>query len=245
MRRCQDRNAVPLSERYIIIPEDLFQDLSRTPTTIDLTLQRQHHGTQRTAGTYPRPRPLPTLEWARHHPPDNGYRLIGVHRQSEFSAMDHGTDPNEDSDDVINQVAQANILKADSSYILPQIRASPCLMHSKQGRRQDLAYSTHHHGGRVPIHLGHRTVRDTSVRQTVHTYNFETKQHEHLTTKPPSVVAYKGPQLPGECKSQDLVMSWLLRGSAPAQQNHFPDIVKNGQQSKTSKQRHMNSLLSE
>ncbi|XP_046554665.1 uncharacterized protein LOC124263978 isoform X2 [Haliotis rubra] len=175
-----------------------------------------------------------------HGPPDEEEGGTG-------SAMDHGTDPNEDSNDVISQVARANFLKADSSYILPQIRASPCLMHSKQSRRQDLVYSTNHHGGKVPVHLGHssRTIRDKTVRQSVHKYNFETKQHESLTTKPSSDVAHKRPRLPGECKSQDLVMSWLLRGSAPADQNHFPDIVKNGQQNKTSKQRHMNSLVSE
>ncbi|XP_046339281.2 uncharacterized protein LOC124120492 [Haliotis rufescens] len=250
MRRCQDRNTFvgPLSERYIVIPEDLFQDLTRTPTTIDLTLQRYRHGTHRTAGTYPRPRPLPPLDRTRHRPRAKAYGVVGVHTSGEFSAMDLGTDHNEDSEDVISQVARANFLRDDPSNILPQIRASPCLMHSKQGRRQDLIYSTNNQGGKVPSHLGQssRSFIDKSVRQSVHKFNFETKQHESLTTKHPPVVAHKRPRLPGQYPSQDLVMSWLLHGSAPVEQNHFPDIVKDGQKTKTSKkQRHMNSLLSE
>ncbi|KAL3867663.1 hypothetical protein ACJMK2_040534, partial [Sinanodonta woodiana] len=144
-------------------------------------------------------------------------------------------------DDIIDTVAKANCAKVEPSSILPEIRASPCQIHTKRDRKTDLNVSTNHHFGKVPDSSKKKqsSVQPVSLyKDSSHGMNITVRKTvvEIPTDKDgresENFQVRKRPALPKHMSSKEYVMSWLIHGSAPNGTNHFPDILPSDKTSK-------------
>lgn len=139
--------------------------------------------------------------------------------------MDSGSDGLDFPDDAIDKVAKANTATMQSTHVLPEVRASPCPIHVKKDRKSDMLYMTNHHGG----HL-HTKPELSRKRLVLPKDNQRVTGRDILTSRTNKSFPDNRPPhrsiLPSHMSSKDFVMSWLLHGSEPEGQSHFPDIVK-------------------
>lgn len=124
-------------------------------------------------------------------------------------------------DDIIDKVAKANSVGNDpSNYILPEVRASPCHMHTKKFRRSDPFYTP----SQISSHFNPKTA---APRNNVPNNSFVDRNISRLS-KNTSALDRRTVRsnLPGYMPSKEFVMTWLMYGSDPQGSNHFPDLVK-------------------
>ncbi|XP_021367812.1 uncharacterized protein LOC110459732 isoform X2 [Mizuhopecten yessoensis] len=129
-------------------------------------------------------------------------------------------------DDAIDKVARANSVRLDSNGILPEVRASPCPMHSKYDKKSDLMYMSSHNGGSPHHHVK----KNGKVRKMVSSSSHENALSANRDTNEDLAVVGRMPSknsLPGNMPSKEFVMTWLMYGSEPGSGNHFPELVKN------------------
>ncbi|XP_062593756.1 uncharacterized protein LOC134255257 [Saccostrea cucullata] len=125
-------------------------------------------------------------------------------------AMDSSSDGFDLPEDAIDKVAKANSVKTESAQILPEVRASPCAIHFKKDKRNDLLFHSNYHAGQHSP----STVRKTKLLKDGKLENPERRQ-------PPPLLN----TLPRGMPSKEFVMTWLMHGSEPSGKSHFPDIV--------------------
>lgn len=144
--------------------------------------------------------------------------------KSSKRAMDNSTPDGMDfPEDAIDKVARANSVKLESNGILPEVRASPCPMHSKYDKKTDLMYMSGHHGGTTSHHLK----KGGKVRRMVSNSSMDNELSANRDAK--EDVALRVPNktsLPANMPSKEFVMTWLMYGSEPGSGNHFPELVK-------------------
>lgn len=134
--------------------------------------------------------------------------------------MDSSSDGFDLPEDAIDKVAKANSVRTDSAQILPEVRASPCAIHFKKDRKNDLLfYSNHqtgqHSPGTVRKSLSKNTLtKDGKRLRGSDNIPLERRQHPPLLNT-----------LPRGMPSKEFVMTWLMHGSEPSAKSHFPDIV--------------------
>jgi len=151
--------------------------------------------------------------------------------------MDSGSEGLDFPDDAIDKVAKANSVRMENT-ILPQVRASPCPLHTKYEKRTDpLNMSTNNSKSVLSIPTG----------QMKRTASHPTPGKEVMVgkdTDKASDVGYSKMRssLPANnMPSKEFVMTWLMYGSAPGERNHFPGLVKT-QSSTKSKNRQKRAI---
>ncbi|XP_033738849.1 uncharacterized protein LOC117326282 isoform X2 [Pecten maximus] len=163
-------------------------------------------------------------------------RLAVVDKDSSSKrAMDCTTPDGLDfPDDAIDKVARANSVRLESNGILPEVRASPCPMHSKYDKKTDLMYMSNHHGGSAPQYVK----KNGKVRRMVSNSSLDNDFSANKETKEDLAVVGRMPSktsLPGNMPSKEFVMTWLMYGSEPGSGNHFPELVKSDSSAKKSR----------
>ncbi|XP_069126234.1 uncharacterized protein [Argopecten irradians] len=153
-----------------------------------------------------------------------------LHRAMDCSSQDGLDFP----DDAIDKVARANSVRLESSGILPEVRASPCPMHSKFDKKTDLMYMSNHHGGSPPQYVKKngkvRKMVSNSSLDNDFSANKEAREDLAIVGRLPSKTS-----LPANMPSKEFVMTWLMYGSEPGSGNHFPELVKSDSSAKKSR----------
>lgn len=125
--------------------------------------------------------------------------------------------------DAIEKVAMANLVKVEGSHILPEIRASPCRLHTKHSNKTSklLLDSSHHSNnskwptetqtkeGQIKEYTEKGMYRDDPIHGSSN--NFQSIQMSSL---------------PSNMPTKEFVTSWIMHGSEPSGAIHFPGIVK-------------------
>ncbi|GFN83059.1 hypothetical protein PoB_000956500 [Plakobranchus ocellatus] len=108
--------------------------------------------------------------------------------------------------------------------------------YSSNEPRNDLLYSTNCHGGQVRRsssqasgNSGRRSTKSNNSGELRRQEEERIKMEREKTFKQDVLAGkaqrYFRPSLPNEMPSQDFVSSWLIHGSQPEGQSHFPDLI--------------------
>ncbi|XP_052274814.1 uncharacterized protein LOC127874494 isoform X1 [Dreissena polymorpha] len=167
---------------------------------------------------------LPNIKINKHRP-----RLIikgnnNWHQQSMYSE-DEGNFP----DNIIETVARANTIATDHAQVLPEIRAAPCQIYTKR-QENGRALNTDIPSPRRQKHsqLTHQANNTSSQQTQGDDKTINVRLPEQFSTKPP-------PILPKKMSSKEFVKTWLVHGSDPQGNNHFPEIIPNPIKTRKSK----------
>ncbi|WAR23248.1 hypothetical protein MAR_036917 [Mya arenaria] len=147
--------------------------------------------------------------------------VITERRPVKSALVKRSVDSDDDGhlpDAIIEKVARANTVHNEHSQILPEIRAAPCPIHTKKDHKDPLKTD-----GRSPRRL---TTHEPHNQLNVHTStNKGCRMDINIRIPEQFPATVRQPMLPKNMTSKEYVMTWLVHGSEPNGNNHFPEII--------------------